>query len=159
MALLRAFQVRNRINQFKRHFVIILTSYPLQGWQRARVDGDERRFCARHQISSSTMEMVTGMRTQLLGQLRASGFVRAKGPGDIRDLNKNSENWAVVKAALVAGSQEAGCQEKCRTAAQRGRIKCSAHGLRPCLLYASSGRFAAGRAVCDTSFLSACTEF
>ena len=104
MALLRAFQVRNRINQFKRHFVIILTSYPLQGWQRARVDGDERRFCARHQISSSTMEMVTGMRTQLLGQLRASGFVRAKGPGDIRDLNKNSENWAVVKAALVAGS-------------------------------------------------------
>ena len=50
------------------------------------------------------MEMVTGMRTQLLGQLRASGFVRAKGAGDIRDLNKNSENWAVVKAALTAGS-------------------------------------------------------
>jgi hypothetical protein len=40
----------------------------------------------------------------LLGQLRASGFVRAKGAGDIRDLNKNSENWAVVKAALTAGS-------------------------------------------------------
>ncbi len=49
------------------------------------------------------MEMVTGMRTQLLGQLRASGFVRSKGTGDIRDLNKNSENWAVVKAALTAG--------------------------------------------------------
>jgi len=48
--------------------------------------------------------MVTGMRTQLLGQLRASGFVRAKGQGDIRDLNRNSENWAVVKAALVAGA-------------------------------------------------------
>ena len=44
-----------------------------------------------------------GMRTQLLGQLRASGFVRARGGGDIRDLNTNSENWAVVKAALVAG--------------------------------------------------------
>jgi len=66
------------------------------------------------------MEMVTGMRTQLLGQLRASGFVRAKGQGnmshimcakyyvfflgDIRDLNRYSENWAVVKAALVAGN-------------------------------------------------------
>lgn len=43
------------------------------------------------------------MRTQLLGQLRASGFVRARGGGDIRDVNTNSENWAVVKAALVAG--------------------------------------------------------
>ncbi len=75
-----------------------------QGWQRARVEGSERHFCYQNQISASTMEMVTGMRTQLLGQLRASGFVRAKGAGDIRDLNKNSENWAVVKAALAAGS-------------------------------------------------------
>ena len=44
------------------------------------------------------------MRTQLLGQLRASGFVRAKGYGDIRDLNRHSENWAVVKAALIGGA-------------------------------------------------------
>ena len=49
------------------------------------------------------MEMIVGMRTQLLGQLRASGFVRTRGSGDIRDLNLNSENWAVVKAALTAG--------------------------------------------------------
>ena len=49
------------------------------------------------------MGMIVGMRTQLLGQLRASGFERARGGGDIRDLNTNSENWAVVKAALVAG--------------------------------------------------------
>ncbi|XP_064165023.1 3'-5' RNA helicase YTHDC2 [Anguilla rostrata] len=32
-----------------------------------------------------------------------SCFVRARGGGDIRDVNLNSENWAVVKAALVAG--------------------------------------------------------
>lgn len=42
-------------------------------------------------------------RTQLLGQIRASGFVKTKGSEDIRDLNSNSENWAVVKAAIVAG--------------------------------------------------------
>ena len=47
--------------------------------------------------------LVVCCRTQLLGQLRASGFVRARGGGDIRDLNSNSENWAVVKAALCAG--------------------------------------------------------
>lgn len=44
-----------------------------------------------------------GMRVLLLGHLRASGFVRPRGGGDIRDLNSNSDNWAVVKAALCAG--------------------------------------------------------
>lgn len=52
---------------------------------------------------SSLVNTSVRSRTQLLGQLRASGFVRARGGGDIRDLNTNSENWAVVKAALCAG--------------------------------------------------------
>lgn len=74
-----------------------------QGWQNARASGKERAFCEQNFVSAAIMEMVVGMRTQLLGQLRASGFVRSRGPGDIRDLNSNSENWAVVKAALTAG--------------------------------------------------------
>uniref|UniRef100_UPI00358FE3E5 3'-5' RNA helicase YTHDC2-like n=1 Tax=Myxine glutinosa TaxID=7769 RepID=UPI00358FE3E5 len=74
-----------------------------QAWQRAYAEGWERAFCERNHLSQGTMEMIIGMRAQLLGQLRASGFVRAHGAGDIRDLNVNSENWAVVKAALVAG--------------------------------------------------------
>ncbi|XP_046559065.1 3'-5' RNA helicase YTHDC2-like [Haliotis rubra] len=74
-----------------------------QAWQKARTEGWERSFCDRNFLSSACMEMIVGMRTQLLGQLRASGFVRARGGGDIRDLNTNSENWAVVKAALCAG--------------------------------------------------------
>uniref|UniRef100_A0ABD2WY70 RNA helicase n=1 Tax=Trichogramma kaykai TaxID=54128 RepID=A0ABD2WY70_9HYME len=81
MALLRAFQV----------------------WQNARANGWEKLFCEKHFVSAAVMEMIVGTRTQLLGQLRASGFVKARGPGDIRDLNSNSENWAVVKAALTAG--------------------------------------------------------
>lgn len=74
-----------------------------QTWQIARSNGWERAFCEKNFISSAVMEMVVGIRTQLLGQLRASGFVKARGSGDIRDLNTNSENWAVVKAALTAG--------------------------------------------------------
>ncbi len=50
------------------------------------------------------MEMITGMRSQVLAQIRASGFIRSKGSADIRDVNKHSESWAVVKAALAAGS-------------------------------------------------------
>lgn len=45
---------------------------------------------------------ISGMRTQLLGQLRAAGFVRARGGSDIRDLNTNSENWAVVKVFFIS---------------------------------------------------------
>ena len=51
----------------------------------------------------SFVMLLSCTRTSYLGQLRASGFVRARGGGDIRDLNTNSENWAVVKAALCAG--------------------------------------------------------
>ncbi|XP_035247486.1 3'-5' RNA helicase YTHDC2 [Anguilla anguilla] len=74
-----------------------------QAWQKARSDGWERAFCEKNFLSQAAMEIIIGMRTQLLGQLRAIGFVRARGGGDIRDVNLNSENWAVVKAALVAG--------------------------------------------------------
>ncbi|KAK2151127.1 hypothetical protein LSH36_375g06007 [Paralvinella palmiformis] len=74
-----------------------------QSWQKAVTEGWERPFCDKNFLSAATLEMIVGTRTQLLGHLRASGFVRARGGCDIRDLNSNSENWAVVKAALCAG--------------------------------------------------------
>uniref|UniRef100_UPI00358DFEAF 3'-5' RNA helicase YTHDC2-like n=1 Tax=Myxine glutinosa TaxID=7769 RepID=UPI00358DFEAF len=87
-------------NSSSDHMVLLRA---FQAWQKAYAEGWERAFCERNHLSQGTMEMIVGMRTQLLGQLRASGFVRAHGADDIRDLNVNSENWAVVKAALVAG--------------------------------------------------------
>ncbi|XP_048787874.1 3'-5' RNA helicase YTHDC2-like isoform X3 [Lagopus muta] len=85
---------------FSDHMVLLRA---FQAWQKARSDGWERVFCEKNFLSHATMEIIVGMRTELLGQLRASGFVRARGGADIRDVNANSENWAVVKAALVAG--------------------------------------------------------
>ncbi|XP_052556920.1 3'-5' RNA helicase YTHDC2 isoform X2 [Tympanuchus pallidicinctus] len=85
---------------FSDHMVLLRA---FQAWQKARSDGWERVFCEKNFLSQATMEIIVGMRTELLGQLRASGFVRARGSADIRDVNANSENWAVVKAALVAG--------------------------------------------------------
>lgn len=85
---------------FSDHMVLLRA---FQAWQKARSDGWERAFCEKNFLSQATMQIIAGMRTQLLGQLRASGFIRARGGADIRDVNANSENWAVVKAALVAG--------------------------------------------------------
>ncbi|NXI22721.1 YTDC2 helicase, partial [Sterrhoptilus dennistouni] len=85
---------------FSDHMVLLRA---FQAWQKARSDGWERAFCEKNFLSQATMQIIVGMRTQLLGQLRASGFIKARGGADIRDVNANSENWAVVKAALVAG--------------------------------------------------------
>ncbi|KAK5851607.1 hypothetical protein PBY51_023149 [Eleginops maclovinus] len=97
-----ALQCRKRYtsNTFSDHMALLRA---FQAWQKARSDGWERSFCEKNFLSQATMDMILGMRTQLLGQLRAIGFVRARGGSDIRDVNLNSENWAVVKAALVAG--------------------------------------------------------
>ena len=74
-----------------------------QEWQHARIENRERRWCRVNQVSPSTMEMVVGMRNQVLAQLRASGFVKSRGSGDIRNINSNSDNWALVKACLLSG--------------------------------------------------------
>ncbi|XP_013858223.1 probable ATP-dependent RNA helicase YTHDC2 [Austrofundulus limnaeus] len=97
-----ALQCRKRFssNTFSDHMALLRA---FQAWQKARSDGWERSFCEKNFLSQATMDMILGMRTQLLGQLRAIGFVRARGGSDIRDVNLNSENWAMVKAALVAG--------------------------------------------------------
>ena len=71
-----------------------------QSWQDS---ASGRNFCNEYSLSHEALESIFGIRSLVLGHLRASGFVRAKGPGDIKDLNANSENWAVVKAALTAG--------------------------------------------------------
>lgn len=88
-------------NTFSDHMALLSA---FQRWQKARSDNSEHHFCAWNFISGATMSTVLAVRGQLLGQLRASGFVRSRGGGDIRDLNTNSDNWAVVKAALCAGS-------------------------------------------------------
>lgn len=74
-----------------------------QGWQRAKREGREKTFCHKNFISPGTMEMIFGMRRQILMHLRGLGLVRPRPPGDIKDLNTNSRNWAVIKAVVAAG--------------------------------------------------------
>lgn len=74
-----------------------------QGWQAAHLDSEADIFCTRYNLSNEALESITNARAVILGHLRASGFVRAKGPGDIKDLNINAGNWALIKAALTAG--------------------------------------------------------
>lgn len=43
------------------------------------------------------------LRVLLVGELRASGYIRGRGCADIRNLNIHSESWTAIKAALTSG--------------------------------------------------------
>lgn len=81
--------------------IVLLRAF--QAWQEARARKQQSYFCSTQYISAASMEIILGTRSQLLSQLRAAGFVRPRGAADLRDLNRNSDSWAVVKACLVAG--------------------------------------------------------
>lgn len=87
-------------NSFSDHMALLRA---FQAWQLARANGSERSFCSRNLICGATMETIVGYRSQLLAQLRALSLVKARGSGDIKDVNSNSEKWHVVKAVLVSG--------------------------------------------------------
>ncbi|XP_029204296.2 3'-5' RNA helicase YTHDC2-like [Acropora millepora] len=89
------------LDPFSDHLVFVQV---FRAWQRARSQGHDKSFCHRNYLSQATLEMMAGMRSQILGQLKVAGFIRPRGAGDIKDLNTNSNNFAVVKAALCAGT-------------------------------------------------------
>ena len=73
-------------------------------WSRAKEEGNEASFCRKNFVSNATMEMVSGMRNQLINHLRNFGFIRHRGAGDMKDLNSNSQNWSVIKAVVLTGA-------------------------------------------------------
>jgi len=77
---------------------ILLNAY--QEWESAK---DRRAWSRRNMISHSTMEMIAGMRQQVLASLKDNGFLKARGNNNLQPYNVNSANWSVVKACLVAG--------------------------------------------------------
>jgi hypothetical protein len=74
----------------------------LQEWENEAGGHTDADSLAVNFVSPGTFDMICAIRTDLLGQLRAFGFVRCKGIGNIKDLNHNSYNWSVVKAVLIA---------------------------------------------------------
>ncbi|XP_054265562.1 3'-5' RNA helicase YTHDC2-like isoform X2 [Macrosteles quadrilineatus] len=87
-------------NTFSDHMLYLRL---FQGWQQSRWNNSEKIFCERLCVDSGRLELVTAYRAEVLSCLRALGLVKNRGNGDIRDVNSNSENWAVVKAALTGG--------------------------------------------------------
>ena len=76
-------------------------------WSRAKEEGNEAAFCGKNFISNATMEMISGMRSQLISHLKSIGLIRQRAPGDMKDLNSNSQNWSAIKAAVLTGAYPA----------------------------------------------------
>uniref|UniRef100_A0A336MYU1 CSON008604 protein n=1 Tax=Culicoides sonorensis TaxID=179676 RepID=A0A336MYU1_CULSO len=85
---------------FSDHLILLRV---FQKWSREKTTRNEKRFCQNNYLRFGTMDMIAGVRSQILGHLRSIGLVRPNGPGNIRDLNQFAANWALVKACIVAG--------------------------------------------------------
>lgn len=74
-----------------------------QRWNEAKANHRDRQFCRDNCISNGSMQMICGVRSQILGHLRSSGLIQHRAAGNIHELNKHSTNWAVIKACMTAG--------------------------------------------------------
>ncbi|OVA02168.1 Single-stranded nucleic acid binding R3H [Macleaya cordata] len=77
--------------------LIIITAYDC--WERAKAKGQESRFCSQYFLSSSTMNMLSRLRKQLLKELIRNAFI----PEDVSSYNLNARSPGVLHAVLVAG--------------------------------------------------------
>ncbi|XP_021898474.1 DExH-box ATP-dependent RNA helicase DExH6-like isoform X2 [Carica papaya] len=68
-------------------------------WQNAKRRGQEARFCSQYFVSSSTMNMLHGMRKELQSELIRHGFII----GDVSSYSLNSRDPGILHAVLVAG--------------------------------------------------------
>ncbi|KAL3133848.1 hypothetical protein ABBQ32_008317 [Trebouxia sp. C0010 RCD-2024] len=68
------------------------------GWSAARRGGQERGYCASNFLSSSTMMMVDGMRSQLLGELQLRGLVDT-----LANASMSATNGGLVRSVLACG--------------------------------------------------------
>ncbi|KAF5298687.1 hypothetical protein FQR65_LT09667 [Abscondita terminalis] len=74
-----------------------------QLWQDVKINQGMRDVLDEFFISWSAMEIIHATRTQLLSQLRGVGFIGLQKPYAMKELNANSNNWAIIKCALTAG--------------------------------------------------------
>ncbi|XVF16781.1 hypothetical protein REPUB_Repub10bG0061800 [Reevesia pubescens] len=68
-------------------------------WKNAKQRGLEGRFCSQYFGSSSTMNMLLGMRKQLRAELIRSRFI----PDDVSSCSLNANHPGILHAVLVAG--------------------------------------------------------
>lgn len=95
----KSHQVKRNLgeNSMSDHFVMLKI---FQLWMNLRQNNmSDRKFCDENFISSTAMEHVKGIRSQIMSYLQSSGLLKA--PPNV--LNTNSSNWPLIKACLCAG--------------------------------------------------------
>ncbi|KAJ8937482.1 hypothetical protein NQ314_011872 [Rhamnusium bicolor] len=70
-------------------------------WQEESHNGRISEFCRNYFISHPTMNSILETRGQLLGQLRAAGFINQS--NSVEEYNRNANCWPLVKAIICTG--------------------------------------------------------
>lgn len=79
--------------------------------------GCDEKFCADNFLNSRTLQRIESTRDKLITYLRRVSFIH----GNLEKLNKNSNNWSVVRFCIAAGSYP----HVARIVKQRGAITTS----------------------------------
>ena len=69
-----------------------LLYHVVQAWENSP---RKYQFCNEYNLSNSTMEVISGIKQQIITQLRNTGMLR-----DFKTTNENSGNWNVIRSAL-----------------------------------------------------------
>ena len=67
------------------------------------MENTEKEYCNQNYLSSIKMNRVESLRNKLLNHLRECDFIKFTGPGDIKDLNSDSNNVNLIIAVLAGG--------------------------------------------------------
>ncbi|CAG0922008.1 unnamed protein product [Notodromas monacha] len=82
-----------------------------QSWSKAKAEGSDRekrhlnRFC----LSQAALEEVSSSRRKIIAAITTAGVLKCRSPAEMRALNLNSEQWPVVKFAVLAALGENVC--------------------------------------------------
>lgn len=82
------------------HFMLMRT---LSEWQYCKDTFQEKFFCSMNMLNEFSMVQIYEQYTILMKHLHTIGYIKANSVRDLEHLNRNSNNWPVIKACLTAG--------------------------------------------------------
>ncbi|KAK8738267.1 hypothetical protein OTU49_004134, partial [Cherax quadricarinatus] len=94
-------EVKRRLNRgAKSDHLLVVTVY--DNWERACQYGNERQYCRDNFLSSAVLHQLKNFRKQFMSLLYEHKFVNTCNPR-AGEVNRNSENLALVRAIITAG--------------------------------------------------------
>lgn len=82
------------------HYMLMQT---LNEWLYCKKTHQEKFFCMANMLSDFNMDQINETYNILMKHLHTVGYIKENSSHDLKHLNRNANNWSVIKACLTAG--------------------------------------------------------